>query len=628
MSSAGSPKVSLLLELRNRLRAGLTSARTQLASSVSSMKAKLGELAVRHKAAFEAMKDQIPGFSNALSLLANPYVAITAAVVALGAAWLKAVKMATEWKNSMAKVNVTAQLGKKELKELSDRILDIGRRSQVDDLMQVPEAFNKILSAGLDVNTALATLEPTLKASKASFTDVGTVAAAAVSTMNSSGIMDATRVYDILFATMNKGNAEFADIANYLPKIIPGARNAGFSLEQTGGAFAYMTAQGLKAEAAATVLQNAFKALSTPEIIYGGKTKGGFKALGIQIFDTHGKMRDMVSIATDLNKVLAGLSDEQRVNKLAQIGLDQEAATGFAIMSQNVDKLKDSIDFTTNSSGQLNEAVKNSEQPMDSWKQLGNELKAVMIGIGESGSGWFGEIGKSILDVVLSIKQLYNDSMLFQDVVKGIGVVFQYAWWVATFGIKLVFNYLSWVWEKLVGVKEATFGAGDGFEKWYLQAKPYILWIYQYLEGVVKLMGNIATFDWDGVKENAKNLANGKNMDQLRNQVQAEYIEFKKKKDEKENPATLVPQGGIDENGKLINGGKPTDADKGKDKGSSVTGMQGQPRNITFNMDAMIKMGNLVSSNSEVSSMSKRELEAWLQELLRRAIANIETSYS
>ncbi|MNE74569.1 hypothetical protein D3C80_1706570 [compost metagenome] len=76
--------------------------------------------------------------------------------------------------------------------------------------------------------------------------------------------------------------------------------------------------------------------------------------------------------------------------------------------------------------------------------------------------------------------------------------------------------------------------------------------------------------------------------------------------------------------------------DKDKKKGASaasdgmgkVTGKAEQVRNITFNMDAMMKMGDFVTQNPSFSKMSPQELEKWFGEMLKRAIANVETSYA
>ena len=235
--------------------------------------------------------DTVPGLGNAIQLAANPI----AAGAAVAGGLVAAAKQAADFEKNMAKVNVTAQLSKTELANLSTQILDTGKAVGLSDISQAPNAFNRIISSGLSVEQSMRLLKPTLQAAKAGFTDIETVAAAAASTMNAAGITDATNLYDILFATLNKGNAEFADIAQYLPKIIPDARGVGISLEETAGAFAFLTAQGYQAETAATRLQNVFKAFGDSDRI------NAFKKIGIDVFDAKGQMRGILPIIQDLS---------------------------------------------------------------------------------------------------------------------------------------------------------------------------------------------------------------------------------------------------------------------------------------------------------------------------------------
>ncbi|WP_407512895.1 hypothetical protein, partial [Elizabethkingia miricola] len=65
-------------------------------------------------------------------------------------------------------------------------LLDVGARN-VAPLEEIPKAFGRIISAGLDVNQSMQALEPTLRAAKAGFTDIETVASAGIATMMSSG---------------------------------------------------------------------------------------------------------------------------------------------------------------------------------------------------------------------------------------------------------------------------------------------------------------------------------------------------------------------------------------------------------------------------------------------------------
>lgn len=462
------------------------------------MGGKIQAFANKNQALISGVSDAIPGIGGNLAMLANPYAAAGAAAMALGAAYVKSAQMAQEWETSMAKVNVTAQLTPPELKKVSDQILNIGRRSKTD-LMEVPEAFNTIISAGLDVNQSMRALEPTLKAAGAGFTDVKTTADAAVSVMNSSGINDATKVYDVLFATMNKGKAEFQDIARYLPKIIPASRNVGLSLEQTAGAYAYFTAQGQTAEKSATLLENTFKVLGDPE-----KVKK-FKAIGVSLYDQQGKIKPLVDIATQLQGKLSGLSDFSKSKVLASLGLDMEAGSAFAGLSQNVDKLKESIDFTTNSAGQLGLAVENSATSGDPWKMVSNELKAAMISIGQTALPIWESLGQGVLDAINWIRDLYNESLMFRDIISAIGKYFGYLWDVVTMvyrgmwnGLKLIGDGFTWLAQKI------GLGTG-GFSSMYTTIRPYLMWIWEILSKIAGIGFKIATLDFKGAFSDIKN---------------------------------------------------------------------------------------------------------------------------
>ena len=210
--------------------------------------------------------------------------------------------------------------------------------------------------------------------------------------MNSTGIKDATRVYDVLFATLNKGNAEFTDIANYLPKIIPSALQVGSSFEEVAGTFAYFTAQGQTSERAAILLENAFKSLSDPE-----KAKN-FHNIGVELYDQHGKLNSLVSISKQLGVALNGLTDQQRGTVLKSLGLDMESAGAFAAMTKDVNALDDSIKFTTNSSGQAALAFENAKTPMDGWTQISNAIDVQWIKLGQTVNGVLGPIGEWLME--------------------------------------------------------------------------------------------------------------------------------------------------------------------------------------------------------------------------------------
>jgi TP901 family phage tail tape measure protein len=629
----GQAKVTLLLELKNKLKGTLDTARKFVSDNVEGMKEKLKGLKSSYVETFSAMKDQIPGLGNALSLISNPITGIIAGVVALTGVFASAKAQAEQWDTSLAKVNVTAQLGKEDLHGLGTEIMDIAKRNTIP-LQEVPSAFNRIISAGLDTNTALQTLEPTLQAAKAGFTDVETTAMAAVSVMNSSGVMDANRVYDVLFATLNRGNAEFKDIAQYLPKIIPMAKAAGFSLEQVAGSFAFLTAQGMSSEQSSTGLSNLFKSLSDDSIINGGKGKLGLKGLGIDVFTATGEMKPLIEIIDQLKQKTDGLTSESKVKFFDQIGFDMETSTAIASMTQNVDKLRENIDFVTNSQGQLGEAYKNSATAGDGWAKVQNEITAAMIEVGQPISDTFGALGNEILPYIQTGLETMKN--LLSGVWEAISFVGSIAWSLIKPFVNIVKVILDavnhstilkdifWALGKVMDAISWAFGkVGDAISAVYENTiKP----IFDFIDGAYTKMKELLGFSSETtpvpVTAGVTQIPVGPNP-------------F--------GTAGMVPMGPKDfSNGSnaygfqdhnLYAGLTPPKVTKPpkdkKDKGgTSISGKAEQVRNITIHAQNIGISGDIaMKGNANGEALTKKDVADLCNELFARFVHNLETSY-
>ncbi|MBP1631202.1 MAG: chromosome segregation protein [Bacteroidetes bacterium] len=79
-------KVELLLEMKDRMTTSINKAKQTVAQSTADMKSKINSLKTSHIQAFSKMRDSIPGLGNAINLLKNPYIALTAIVAGVGLA--------------------------------------------------------------------------------------------------------------------------------------------------------------------------------------------------------------------------------------------------------------------------------------------------------------------------------------------------------------------------------------------------------------------------------------------------------------------------------------------------------------------------------------------------------------
>lgn len=649
----GLAKLQLLIELKNKLKSGLDTAKKQVEKATGSIQSKLDAFKLSNIKAFDAIEERVPGMSSALSMLSNPYIALTAIVLGLGAGIAKTTMMANDWHTQLAKVNVTAGLSQNELGKLSDKLLEIGGNN-VAPLEQVPEAFNRIISAGLSVNDSLATLEPTLRAAKAGFADIETVAAAAVSVMQSSG-QDANKVYDVLFATLNKGNAEFKDIAQYLPKVIPVARAVGFELGETAGAFASLTTK-LSSEQSTTALEGIMRALGKDDMVKK------FEGMGVKIFDDKGKARPLLQIVTDMQKQMSGLTDKQRMLKFDKLGLDDSAKLGFSTMIQDIPALKAAIDATVNSQGALNKAYADSITPVDEFLQTMNLLKVKAIEIGEIFLPVLSAIGKGALFVVQNLDVIGGVvaglavawSILNAKVILAAGIqgVYAVATGIATaaqwaFNVAANANPIGLIvlavgaligglvvayykFDKFRAIMQGTWEVVKGFGT---ILKDFVI---DRIKGIISGLGSMAKAigllfkgdfsgagkaavqglaDFNGITAAKNALESSKKLKgTFTNKYSQSLAESKKKK---EAEATLAGKSNAEGVATTTTGGSSIAAETAKSVGSGS-----QTKNITINIDSFIK--GYTPQHQSVNGMNKDELERWFTEMFLRVARSAE----
>lgn len=627
----GSAKVSLILEIKDRIKAGLGKAKAYVNANVKEMKDKLSSLKTSHIQAFSAMKDELPGFGRAIELLANPYALVTAAVLALGVAYGNAARSALDWEAKLAHANVTAQETPEGLKKISDQLKEIAGRNVVP-FQDVADGFNKIISAGLTVKQSMEVLEPTLRAAKAGFTDLTTTAEAGVAVMNASGENIHT-VYDVLFATLNKGTKEFKDIAQYLPKVIPNAIAAGFSLKETAGAWAELTDVGRSAENSTTGLVNLFKQMANPS------TSDALKDIGVHVYDLQGKTRPLINIVTDLSKKLDGLSDRKRNAKLSSIGLDMESIGAMNSMIQHTKELKEQIDFVTNSNGQLDASYKNAEQSTDSWRILINKVGLAFETLGETALPVIKKLGNYFLKHTDEIK-------LFGYTVAGVAAAWgTYA--IVTSAATVATGLLTgamWLLDvamnanpigilitgigALIGVMVYAYKKSDTFRA----SLDGIFAVGKSLIPFFKSLGEVMAGVFDpqmliqgvhDLNDAIKNIGKQGGISGIYDNAWADSMHesYKAQKQAEQTDAFA-------DNGKTKGKTRKLDNSPEADSETAITGKAKQIKNITVNIDAFVKGGINSTNTNGLKGMSATDIEKWFNDMLMRAIVNLEESYT
>lgn len=587
------------------------------------------------------------GILSSAGTLANPYVLAGAAVVAFGAYAVDATRLANEWNKGMAKANVTIGETPEGLKRISEKLQQMPRYG--NDMMAIPETFNQIISGTGDVNKSMDIMQFALKGARAGFTDLNTVADAGVNIMNSVGnkVSGAKEVYDVLFATLNKGKGEFKDIADYLPRIIPYSNQLGVSFKETSAMFALMTAKGQTTEQSTMLLQNAFISL------LDGKKRGKMEQF-VKVFD-NGKIRPFANIVGDLSNKMKGMSDQQRVNLLDKLGLDAQAASAFSVLSQNADELKGFITYINNSSvgkGALEKALGDSKHAGDGVSRIKEKWDNLKMSLGQKIAPFWEKFTSGIADLMDWLVKVEEKTGVFSmawkyaiNVMKWARLPFVQLWNIG----KFLFSLL----EKGANLLATKFPDAFSYAGTIVKGITAIFRdLFFTISETFDMLTNLVTFDWGKLGDNVDNFKNHKYMDMsdapvkyTQEQINTMYNNAIAKgvpKDKldamakkwgvavpgtapKDVPTTntgasLMPTGtGMDDEDKKRAKHKADRAEQGL---REVAGGGAQVRNVTIHIGKQIEKVEIATTN--LQNLSKEAIRKILEELMVTTVRDSE----
>lgn len=311
----------------------------QVMTSLGEMKAesKLSGLGVATM--FKGAGAGIANVGTALSL------GVTAPLAAVGAS---AVKTGAEFDAQMNRVGALVEATGTDFERLRKQALDLGA-SSIFGAKEVAEAQEQLASAGFTANEILAATPGLIDLAAVSGKDMGLAAEAAASAVRQFGldISETGHVADVYAKAAADTNAETRDMAEAMKYAGPVASSMGLSLEETAAAIGIMSNSGIKGSQAGTSLRGALIRLAKPSkdaatMLY---------QLGINAFDSSGKMKPIGQLLPEMKKSFSSLTEEQKMNAVATI-FGQNAMSGMlALINSAPGELSDLTKGLENSTG-------------------------------------------------------------------------------------------------------------------------------------------------------------------------------------------------------------------------------------------------------------------------------------
>jgi TP901 family phage tail tape measure protein len=589
----GQAKVSLILELKNRMTTGLTRAKQQLNQNVRDMKGQLDGLKSKWSSHWSDMKNQMPGVGNALGLLKNPLTLIAGGLALIG---IKARQAIAEAERFSAKWREVAMLNidkpAREMGRLKNMVYDASFEKGFDPTLAA-EAFFDIQSVtgkfGTEVDVIVRKQGEFANMMQADFNSwiAGTGKAMANYGFGADRLDEFNRA---AFATVKTGVTTFDQLSKVMSVYSGAASAAKQDFSAANKMFSLFSVKVKSVDEAATLTKSLFNDLTKET------TVKAFEKIGISMYDNNGKFRQADAILLDLNKKFRELGN----NDSAIIALKNQFQGSEGLISyvqtamDKTDQLKNTLttfDSTELGMSKAIEIVKNDINYIN--QQLENRTKVLMA-----------EIGANLLPFKVGVLSYVNGS---------IGVVND----VLTGPTRMAERYqnkaASDMLNKYPGLADVKSLSSDEFDR-----------IIKLAEGerdmYEKRSWNNAKFLMEGYRRSNPDDYKNAHYQSGAFAALSGLIRDAKKATQTDSPF-------VDPNAKADPNADPSATINSLSNSTkNITGASQPVKNVTVNIDSFVK-GGINTQHTNLQQMDERQLEQWFKNMFLRVLANMETSY-
>ncbi|NHZ84321.1 MAG: phage tail tape measure protein [Planctomycetia bacterium] len=266
--------------------------------------------------------------NKSLKKIKAGWLAIAVGTTAVIAGFIKVIKVASNFEQSIANVASVSGGSRKELEKLAR----VAGKKTVFSATQASKALYLLASSGLDVKDMAKVLTPTLNLAAAAQIEIAEATDLLVGQLKifQADMQDAEMFTDIMAKTVASANTDMRQLGSALSYVSPIATQLGMSFEDVNVLLAGMADKGIKAERAGTQLRGALSRLIDPT----AKMKEVLDKNNISLVDLKNSLNDPIK----LFELLKPVTDDAQ-DSLAIFG--RRNLTVATLVKDSVPHLKD-----------------------------------------------------------------------------------------------------------------------------------------------------------------------------------------------------------------------------------------------------------------------------------------------
>lgn len=353
----------------------------------------------------EAFGNKVVSISGKLNNMGNTLTtSLTLPVLAIGTA---AISTGNDFEAQMSRVQAIAGATKEELKKLTDLAVDLGAKTSFS-ASEVAAGMENLASAGFSTNEIIQAMPGLLDLAASSGAELAISSEIAASSIRGFGLEanKSGHVADVFAEASARTNAQVEDMGEAMKYVAPVAKTVGLSIEETAAAIGIMSDAGVKGSQAGTTLRGGLTRIVKPT----KQVKEAMEELGVEFYNSDGKMKSLTQIIQILQEHTKGLTDETKNQALAQI-FGTEALSGMMALvnrgSSELDKMTKSFEKCDGSAKEMADTMlDNSKGAIES---LTGSLESAGIAIQQALAPEIKDLSKWIQGLVDDFNDLSDE---------------------------------------------------------------------------------------------------------------------------------------------------------------------------------------------------------------------------
>ena len=270
---------------------------------------------------------------------------VAGALLAIGKGASESVRAFTDFDSALTQSLAIMQTTTAQQERMAQVARDVAMETTIS-ATESAEAFFFLASAGLDAEQSIAALPQVAKFAQAGMFDMALATDLATDAQSALGLsvddaqknlQNLTRVTDVLVKANTLANATVQQFSEALTNKAGAAlKVVNKDIEEGVAVLAAFADRGVKGAEAGEKLNQILR--DVPRAT--AKNRKEFEALGLEMFDTEGNMKNVADIISELDSVLGVMSDEMKAATLDQLGLNRGVADAVKILSGAEDEIR------------------------------------------------------------------------------------------------------------------------------------------------------------------------------------------------------------------------------------------------------------------------------------------------